>query len=254
MKNLIDTHAHIYYDDFKNDLDDVINNAYDSGVTRIICIGVDIKSSIKSLEISNKYKNIYCTIGCHPHESSKIEEGYLIELENMAKDDKVVGIGETGLDYYYNHSKKDKQKKCFIEQIELANELNLPVVIHNRNSDKDMYEILNKFRPKGVIHCFSSNIDFAKKIIDLGIIISFTGIITFKNSHLNEVIQNINLEDFMLETDSPYLTPEPFRGKRNEPKNVSYIAEKIASIKNISIDETIYHTTQNALNLFDRMK
>ena len=254
MNNLIDTHSHIYYDKYNDDLDQVINRAVDSGVKKIICVGVDLKSSIKSLEISNKYKNVFCAIGCHPHESSKTSENYLIELEKLSSEKKVVAIGETGLDYYYNHSEKGIQKKRFIEQIELANSLKLPVIIHNRDSDDDLYNILAKYHPKGVVHCFSSNFNYAMKILELGIILSFTGIITFKNSTLNNVIEKINLSQFMLETDSPYLTPEPYRGKRNEPSYVYFVAEKIAQIKNISIEEVMLNTTKNALNLFHKIK
>ena len=251
---LIDTHAHIYYEKYKDDLNEVIDRADKNGVKKIICVGTDLESSIKSLKISNKYKNIYCSIGYHPHESSKAEKNYLNELEEMSKEDKVVAIGETGLDYYYNYSDSKIQKKRFIEQIELANSLELPVIIHNRDSDDDLYNILKEYHPKGVIHCFSSNIDYAIKILELDILLSFTGIITFKNSTLNRVIEEIDLSDMMIETDSPYLTPEPNRGKRNEPSYVYYIAKKISEIKNIPIEEVINHTTKNALNLFHKIK
>ena len=251
---LIDTHSHIYYEKYKNDFNEVLDRANDRGVKKIICVGTDLESSIKSLEISNTHENIYCTIGYHPHESSKAKEGYLNEFEEMSKEDKVVAIGETGLDYYYNYSDSNTQKKRFIEQIELAVSLKLPVVIHNRDSDDDLYNILKRYHPKGVIHCFSSSIDYAIKILKLGILLSFTGIITFKNSTLDDVIEQINLSDIMVETDSPYLTPEPYRGKRNEPSYVYFIAKKIAEIKNIPIEEVINHTTKNALNLFYKIK
>jgi len=251
---LIDTHSHIYYEKYKDDLDEVINRAEKNGVKKIICIGTDLKSSIESLKISNKYKNIYCAIGFHPHESSQAKDGYLNELEEMSKEDKVVAIGETGLDYYYNYSDSKTQKKRFIEQIELANSLKLPVVIHNRNSDDDLYDILKKYRPNGVIHCFSSNINYAIKILKLDILLSFTGIVTFKNSTLDNIIKEIDLSKIMIETDSPYLTPIPYRGKRNEPSYVYFIAKKIAEIKGISIEQVANHTTKNALNLFHKIK
>jgi len=251
---LIDTHSHIYYDKYNHDFDDVIDRAANSGVEKIICIGTDLESSIQSLEISNKYKNIYCTIGYHPHESSLAKKNYLNKLEEISREDKVVAIGEIGLDYYYNNSDPEIQKKRFIEQIELANSLNLPVVIHNRDSDDDLYDILKKHLPKGVIHCFSSNLNYANKIIELGILLSFTGIITFKNSTLDNVIKEIPLSKIMVETDSPYLTPIPFRGKRNEPSHVKLVAEKIAQIKNISLEEVAAQTTKNALNLFHKIK
>ena len=251
---LIDTHSHIYYDKYNNDFNEVLDRANDSGVKKIICVGTDLESSIKSLEISNKYENVYCAIGYHPHESSKAEEGYLDKIEEMSKEDKVVAIGETGLDYYYNYSDSNTQKKRFIEQIELAISLKLPVIIHNRDSDDDLYNILKKYHPKGVIHCFSSTTDYAIKILRLGILLSFTGIITFKNSTLDDVIEQANLSDIMVETDSPYLTPEPHRGKRNEPSYVYFIAKKIAEIKNVPIEEVINHTTKNALDLFYKIK
>jgi len=254
MNFLIDTHSHIYYDDYKHDLSDIILHAEEDGVNRIICVGTDIKTSYESIRIANKYNNVFCTVGCHPHDSSKMKDSYIYELEKMCKSPKVVGIGETGLDYFYNHSSKDIQKKSFIQHIELSKELGLPLVIHNRDSDKDLMEILRKYHPKGVIHCFSGNLEMAKEVIDLGLLISFTGIITFKNFTSIDVIKGINLENFMVETDSPYLSPIPFRGKRNEPKHVKIIAEKIAEIKNISVEDIKKQTTKNAYKLFHRLK
>tara|TARA_B100001750_G_C15472558_1_gene580646 strand:+ start:68 stop:832 length:765 start_codon:yes stop_codon:yes gene_type:complete len=254
MKKLIDTHSHIYYDKYNDDLDEVINRSLDKGVDKIICVGVDIESSIQSLEIANKYNNVFSTVGYHPHESQKATKGYLKDLEAMCKEPKVVAIGETGLDYYYNHSSPEIQKKRFIEQIELANSLKLPIIIHNRESDDDLYKILEKYTPKGVIHCFSSNLNFANKIIDLGLLLSFTGIITFKNSGLSDVISSIPISKLMVETDSPYLTPEPHRGKRNEPSYVLIVAKKIAEIKKIPLEDVINQTTSNALKLFYKLK
>ena len=194
---LIDTHSHIYYEKYNDDLDEVIDRAEKNDVKKIICVGTDLKSSIKSLEISNKYENVFCTIGYHPHESAKTTENYLNELEKISGEDKVVGIGETGLDYYYNHSEPKIQKQRFIELIELAYSLKLPVVVHNRDSDDDLYSILKKYNPRGVIHCFSSDFDYAIKIINLWMILSFTGIITYKNSNLYDVIENIDLSKFI---------------------------------------------------------
>ena len=254
MNFLIDTHSHIYYDQYKDDLSKVIDDAEDSKIKRIICVGTDIETSYRSIEIANQYKNVFCTVGCHPHDASRMENGYLNEIAEMCKYDKVIGIGETGLDYFYNHSSKSTQKKIFIDQIELSNELNLPIVIHNRESDKDLLEILNKYKPKGVIHCFSGNLKMAQEVTKLGLLISFTGIITFKNFNHKDVIKEININNIMLETDSPYLTPIPFRGKRNEPKNVKIIAEKIAEIKDLPIKEIINQTTKNAFKLFHRLR
>ena len=183
-----------------------------------------------------------------------MKNGYLNTIEDMCKHDKVIAIGETGLDYFYNHSSKSIQKKIFIDQIELSNNLNLPIVIHNRESDKDLLEILKRFKPKGVIHCFSGNLKMAKEVTNLGLLISFTGIITFKNFNHLDVIEEIDLNNIMVETDSPYLSPIPHRGKRNEPKHVKIIAEKIAEIKNLPIQKVIKQTTKNAFKLFHRLR
>ena len=254
MNFLIDTHSHIYYDQYENDLPKVINDAEDSEIKRIVCVGTDIETSYQSIEIADQYDNVFCTVGCHPHEASKMKNGYLNTIEEMCKHDKVIAIGETGLDYFYNHSSKSIQKKIFIDQIELSNNLNLPIVIHNRESDKDLLEILKKFKPKGVIHCFSGNLKMAKEVTNLGLLISFTGIITFKNFNHLDVIEEIDLKNIMVETDSPYLSPIPHRGKRNEPKHVKIIAEKIAEIKDLPIQKVIKQTTKNAFKLFHRLR
>ena len=254
MNFLIDTHSHIYYDQYEDDLPKVINDAEDSEIKRIVCVGTDIETSYQSIEIADQYDNVFCTVGCHPHEASKMKNGYLNTIEDMCKHDKVIAIGETGLDYFYNHSSKSIQKKIFIDQIELSNNLNLPIVIHNRESDKDLLEILKKFKPKGVIHCFSGNLKMAKEVTDLGLLISFTGIITFKNFNHLDVIEEIDLKNIMVETDSPYLSPIPHRGKRNEPKHVKIIAEKIAEIKDLPIQKVIKQTTKNAFKLFHRLR
>ena len=254
MNFLIDTHSHIYYDQYEDDLPKVINDAEDSEIKRIVCVGTDIETSYQSIEIADQYDNVFCTVGCHPHEASKMKNGYLNTIEDMCKHDKVIAIGETGLDYFYNHSSKSIQKKIFIDQIELSNNLNLPIVIHNRESDKDLLEILKRFKPKGVIHCFSGNLKMAKEVTNLGLLISFTGIITFKNFNHLDVIEEIDLNNIMVETDSPYLSPIPHRGKRNEPKHVKIIAEKIAEIKNLPTQKVIKQTTKNAFKLFHRLR
>ena len=254
MNYLIDTHSHIYSKDYDEDLAEVIDRASRNNVDKIICVGTDIQTSMQSLEISRAYKNVYCTVGIHPHEAKKTNQTYISDLEKMAKDPKVVAIGESGLDYYYNHSSPDIQKKIFIEQIELAEKLGLPIVIHNRNSNADLIDILKNYKASGVVHCFSGDIILAEKLIDLGFYLSFTGIITFNNSTLTDVIKKIDLDRIMVETDSPYLTPVPFRGKRNEPMHVKIIAEKIAKIKNIDIKTLISHTTNNAFKLFSKME
>ena len=246
----IDTHCHIYYDKYQNDISEVINRAKDKNIKHIICVGVDLESSEKSIILSDQYESVFATVGYHPHESKLAVDNYLDKMLELLKHPKAVAIGEIGLDYYYKHSDKKTQIKVFREQLELAKDLDMPVVIHNRESDKDLYDNLKNSKiNNGVIHCYSSDVKYANKIFDLGLLVSFTGILTFSKS-LQEVVKEIPLEKMMIETDSPYLTPIPFRGKRNEPHMVSLVAEKIAEIKNISIDEVAHVTTETAKNFF----
>ena len=247
---LIDTHCHIYYDDYKNDLDEVLQRSADNSVYKIICVGVDLKSSKQSINLSNKYSQIFATAGYHPHESKEAPLNYLDEIKKLFKSKKVVAVGEIGLDYYYNHSDKEIQNKVFIEQLLLAKNINKPVVIHCRDAEEDIIKGLKKVKNNfGVVHCFSGTESFAHKLFELGFYISFTGMITFKNN-LPELIKNFPLERIMIETDSPYLTPVPKRGKRNEPAMVRIIAEEIAKIKNKSLEEVAEITTDNAEKLF----
>ena len=216
----------------------------------MICIGDRLSTSEQSINISEQYKNIYASVGIHPHEAKDAPKEYLDQLKNKATHKKVVAIGEIGLDYHYNFSNPNIQKKVFREQLELANDLDLPAIIHCRNSDDDLYACIKDSKNNnGVIHCFASNLEFAYKMIDLGYFISFTGMITFVKD-LEVVIKEINLENIMIETDSPYLAPIPYRGKRNEPWMVKLIAEKISSIKNIDIKTISEITTKNAEELF----
>ena len=250
----IDSHCHIYYDTYAKDISDIINRAFDAGVEKLICIGVDIESSKECINLANKFTNIYATIGFHPHESKLAPNNYLNILETMSSDPKVVGIGEIGLDFHYNHSNKEIQQKVFTEQLELAKSLNLPTVIHSRNSDNEIIEIIKKTKSnKGVLHCFASNLNQANKIIELGYYISFTGLITFV-SELKSVIKNISINKILIETDSPYLAPIPYRGKRNEPSYILEIAKKIAEVKNISLSEVEKVTQNNTLTLFSKIK
>tara|TARA_Y100001970_G_C14151169_1_gene812801 strand:+ start:119 stop:877 length:759 start_codon:yes stop_codon:yes gene_type:complete len=250
----IDSHSHIYYDKFEKDLPDVIYRAQDLGVEKIICVGVDLESSEKCIKLANQFSSVYATVGFHPHESKIAEKGYINILESMTSDIKVVGIGEMGLDFYYKHSNKDIQEKVFLEQLELANSVNLPAVVHSRSADIETINTIKKAKnTNGVIHCFASNLEQAKKILDLNYYISFTGLITFVNE-LHDVVKNIPLNKILIETDSPYLSPVPFRGKRNEPSYVIKIAEKISELKNIKIDQVSKITSNNTMQLFNRMK
>lgn len=247
---LIDTHCHIYYDKYLDDLDDVISRANKKNINHIICVGVDLESSKKSLALSEKYDSVFATTGYHPHEAKLAPKDYLDRMKDLLEKPKVIAVGEIGLDYYYEHSDKKVQIKVFREQLELAKELNMPTIIHNRESDDDLYQNIKESNiNKGVIHCYSSDVKYANKLFELGLIVSFTGIVTFSKT-LQEVVKEIPIDKIMLETDSPYLTPIPFRGKRNEPYMVNYVAEKIADIKGISVKEVAEITTKTAKGFF----
>tara|TARA_B100000674_G_scaffold52069_1_gene35879 strand:+ start:2517 stop:3278 length:762 start_codon:yes stop_codon:yes gene_type:complete len=251
---MIDTHCHINDEKYKHDIDIIVQKAIDSGVKKMICVGVDLETSEKAILISNKYEQVYATVGYHPHESKDAPQRYIYELEDMAKNSKVVAIGETGLDYYYNISPKSIQKNIFNEQIELSKDLNIPIIMHNRNSDKDLLSIIESSKlDYGVVHCFSSDWDMAEKLLKLDIKLSFTGMVTFIKDPIEEVLKKIKLDDFFLETDSPYLAPNPHRGKRNEPAMVNLIAQKIAQIKNVPLEIIVESTTKNALSFFKRL-
>ena len=251
---MIDTHCHI--NDIKYDLDvkEVISRAVESGVEKMICVGTDLKTSEKAIELADKYSEIYATVGYHPHESKEAQKGYLYEFEEMSKNPKVVAIGESGLDYHYNISPENIQKKIFSEQIELAQDIKLPIIMHNRNSSDDLLSIIESANLEyGVVHCFSENWEVADTLISKNIKLSFTGMVTFVKEPICEVLEKIDLKDFFLETDSPYLAPIPYRGKRNEPSLIKFIAEHIASVKKISSKEIIKQTKKNALNFFKKM-
>ena len=249
---LIDTHAHLYYDNMYDNLSEVLSIAESNNVKKTICIGTDLKTSLKSVEIAEQYENVFATVGIHPHDSKDVSENYLLELEKLSKSNKVVAIGEIGIDNYRNHSPQDVQKKVMIEQMDLAYKLNLPIVFHNRDADNEIFDILKK-NPfhRALSHCFSSNLDFAKKLIAHGIKISFSGNVTFKNATNTAVVKNISLDDFMLETDCPFLAPHPYRGSKNEPKYVLTIAEKIAELRGETLELIALSTSKNAEQFFN---
>ena len=250
---LIDTHAHIYYDDYAGRIDDVIQTASDNGVEKIISVGVDLATSEECIRLAEKYPPVYATCGYHPHEAVKAPKNYLYELETLYKHQKVVAVGEIGLDYHYNFSEPRDQKKIYQEQLEMASSLALPVVVHCRESDNDILcGIQESGHESGVIHCFASNLDFANAILKTGFYISFTGMITFVKE-LEDVVQKVPLDKIMVETDFPYLSPKPHRGKKNEPAFVVHVAEKIAALKEISLEEVAEATTETAYNLFTKL-
>jgi TatD DNase family protein len=218
---------------------------------KVIINGCDLKTNEEAIEISNSYPFIYATVGFHPSEIDKIKEEDYLKLEEQLKNDKVIGIGEIGLDYYWNDSNKEEQKNMFKRQLDIAAKYNKPIIVHNREATKDVLDILTEYKLKGIIHAFSGSIETAREFIKLGYKLGIGGILTFKNSKLYEVIKEIDLEYIVLETDSPYLTPEPFRGHRNKPTNVSLVAKKISEIKNVSYEDVCSITYNNTKVLFD---
>ncbi|TNF09463.1 MAG: TatD family deoxyribonuclease [Bacillota bacterium] len=247
---IIDTHAHVNTKEFDHDLDDTILRAKVNDVTDIIVIGMDEYHNQRALEIANQYEHLYATIGLHP---GYVDEGTTEHIEPLLKHPKVVAIGECGLDLYWQQDNIELQKKVFIEQIELSIKYQLPLVIHTRNSFNEAYDCLKPYagKVKGVFHCFSSHLNDAKKAIDLGFMIGIDGPITYKNAQdIKEIAQHIDLKHILVETDSPYLSPIPHRGKRNEPANTKEVVKKIAEIKGLSIDEVASITYENAKRLF----
>ena len=247
---LIDTHCHLSIDDYNN-LDEVIKQMKD-GI--IIVSGVNRKSNEEVLELIKEYPDVYGTLGIHPEEVDNVCEEDFSFIEKHLNDDKIVGIGEIGLDYYWVKDNKEKQKEVFIKQLNLAKKYNKSVVIHSRDSIQDTYDILKDMNLSVPIdiHCYSGSLEMAKKFIKIGCRLGIGGVITFKNSSkLKEVVENIDLDYFLLETDSPYLAPVPFRGCQNVPSYTRYIAEKIAEIKGKSVEEVLDITSKNAIEQFD---
>lgn len=248
---MIDIHCHLEKKDYDN-IDEIIENCKNYGIDKIIVSGYDLETSIEAVELTQKYDMVYATIGFLPDILQNKDNNDINELEKLISNKKVVGIGEIGLDYYWYKDNKNEQKELFINQLNLAKKYNKPVVIHTRDSIQDCYEILKNSDVRGAMHCYSGSVEMAKEFIKLGFLISIGGVSTFKNAKtIKEVIKEIPLEYILLETDSPYLTPEPFRGKKNYPYYVSYVSKEIAKIKNISDQEVDQVTTKNTFSLFD---
>jgi len=248
---LTDTHCHLYYDEIKKDITNVLNRAEKLGVNRFICVGTNMEDSLQCLELAEKYENIFASAGIHPHDSKNVPPDYLDQIKKFMKSSEMVAIGEIGLDYYRNISLPDIQRSVFREQMQLAQELKKPVIFHNRDADIDVIKVLSDFPDViGVAHCFSSTISTAKTLLDMGYYISFSGNLTFKNSNLPEVAKYLPLDGILVETDSPYLSPVPYRGKRNEPGRTRYVAEKLAEIHQVPLELVARKTTENANRLF----
>lgn len=252
---MIDTHAHLTESRLYNNIDQVLKNAKESGVNKVICVGMNKKANLKAIELSKLKNEVYATVGIHPNEVRN-EKLDLTLLKEQTKNDKVIAIGEIGIDLYRNQDNLKEQKYYFIQQIKLAIELDLPIIVHSRNSADVIYEIVKDFpNLRGVMHCYSEHVDLVDKFVELGFYIGVGGIVTFKNAELvREIAKKIPLNKLLIETDAPYLAPTPYRGKTNEPAYVKYTLLKLAEVLSIDKDELIKITTTNAHNLFTKMK
>ena len=255
-----DSHSHYNDEKFDEDREQLIEQTYNEGITRFIVAGYDIESSKKAIEMSQKYKFSYSICGISPNDIPQFEEELWKNIDEISKiaheniGKKLVAIGEIGLDYYWNKENKELQKQAFIKQIELANRLNLPIVIHSRDASIDTIDVLKKYpvNKKGIFHCCQPNQEMVRQALELGFYISFAGPITFKNAKNSiDVVKMVPLDRILIETDSPYLTPEPNRGKRNDSRNVKYVAQKIAELKNMNIEEIAKITYENANRIFN---
>lgn len=248
---IIDTHCHLNMSEFNDDISDVIKRADEHDVKMMIVIGIDHPHNLRAIELAESYENIYATVGIHP--TSVDDDQDIARVKSLLDHPKVLAVGECGLDFYWRKDNKEKQIAIFKEHIELAKYSKKPLVIHTRNSFKEAYDLLlpHKGEVTGVFHCFSSNLEDARKAIDLGFMIGMDGPITYKkNDVLKEIVLHVDLEHILVETDSPYMTPAPFRGKRNEPGYTHYVVEKIAEIKGLDVEIVKQITSSNARRLF----
>ena len=248
----IDSHSHLILEPFDNDRDNVIQQAFSNGITHIVQSCDNLDEIEKNIVLTKKYENLYSSVGIHPHEAKLWDSVSKDTIIKYTMTEKVIAIGETGLDFYYNYSPKDAQLIAFKEQVKIAKEVSLPLIIHCRDAFKEAIEILKIERPKsGVFHCYTGDLDTAKEAIKLGFYISWSGILTFKNSlGLKEVAKDVPLKNTLIETDCPFLTPVPYRGKRNEPQYVRFVGEELAKIHNVSIEEVGEVTSENTKRLF----
>lgn len=248
---LIDSHCHLLSSEY-NDVDKEIKEAIDSGVGKIIINGYDLKSSMEAVELSEKYQEVYAAVGIGPENIGSVTDEDIFKIKNLTNNKKVIAIGEIGLDYYWTKENKEKQINIFKNMLSIAKEKGLPVIVHNREATKDTYNLINEYNVTGILHCFSGSIETAKEFIKKGFLIGIGGVVTFKNAKkLKEVVKEIPIEAISLETDSPYLSPEPFRGKQNNPSKLIYIVREIACIKNVKEDVVIDVTGCNVLSKFD---
>ena len=269
----VDTHAHLFFKDFENDLRDVISRARDAGVEYIVCPGTDLETSRKSVELAEQFEMVFAAVGFHPHDAKKaaasdgsVSGSILGEIEELSRHPRVVAIGEIGLDYHYNYSPPEIQRQVFSEQIRIARRRDLPVIIHTREAEAEVMRIVEEHvnanggwrpsKPKGVFHCFPGDAAMAGRVIDWGFYISIPGPVTFpskpdKPNTMADVVGQISADHILLETDSPFLTPHPFRGKRNEPSYIPIIAKKISELKELSPENVGRASTLGAQALFN---
>ncbi len=247
-----DAHAHLDFFGSDKAIEGVVERAKDNGVTRIITVADKLESSYRAVELAEKFDSVYAAVGVHPHEAKAVNSSTIKELRKLAEHPKVVAIGEIGLDYYKDHSPRVTQQKVFGQQLDLAAELGLPAMIHDRDANEDVLKIITKHRPKrGVFHCFSGDVSFAQTVLAMNFYISIAGPVTFKNAgNLIDVAKFVPLTKLLVETDSPYLTPHPYRGRKNEPANVRLVAEKIAEIKGVGITAVSASIQENVSLLF----
>ena len=263
---MIDVHCHLNFHAFEKDYDEIIKRAFEKEVKKIINVGTKLDSSKKAIELAKNYENLYAIVGIHPHHADKLEQDWDIELEKMAREPKVVAIGEAGIDYFRYKSNEivdpKLQRDVFIKQVELSLKLNLPLQVHNRHAGKEIIEILNFYKSDllnqpGMFHCMSGDIDFLKRALDLGFYIGFDGNITYEglapgeDTLLTDLVKETPLDKLVTETDSPFLTPVPYRGRRNEPSYVIIVGQFLAKIKGVSFEKMAQKTTENAHNLFN---
>ncbi len=250
----IDTHAHLFFPNFNGEVDQIIERAHAAGVESIIVPATNLASSTQAIELAEKYDSIYAAVGIHPHDTKEWDDSLLKNIEDLSQHEKVVAIGEIGLDYYYDFSPKDVQLHAFEEQVDLAIEIDLPVIIHNRQANDDVMKIVRKYKNtpfRAQFHCFAGSISDARELIELRHYISFPGNVTFKKAdNIRKVLSRVDLDSLLLETDSPFMTPVPHRGHRNEPSYIPLIADKIAEVHNLTVEDVARSTSYNAFRLF----
>lgn len=250
-KNIFDSHTHYDSDAYDEDRDELLNSLFESGIIAAVNCGSDLKTSRTSQALSQKYDKIYFAAGVHPHEASAIGENDFDEIKKLLSDPKCMAVGEIGLDYHYDFSPRETQIEVFEYQLKLAKELDMPVVIHNREAHQDTWELLKKYKPKGVVHCFSGSVEMAKDILSIGMYIGLGGATTFKNAKTPVAVAKMLPTDrLLIETDCPYMTPVPHRGKRNDSSYIPYIAELMAEVRGVTAQEILDMTAENAKRLF----